>query len=134
MNGSFIDFLRRVLHLCRKELLVILKDPSSRVILVMPALMQSFLFGYAATYDLTRVDYALLDQSRGGASTALIAKLDGKHWMYQGPQSRIELLKMCDDCRVAVVSAQEFDPYGAPARPKPRTTDDYLRERDQQKK
>ena len=64
----------------------------------------------------------------------VIAKLEGKHWMYQGPQSRIELLKMCDDCRVAVVSAQEFDPYGAPARPKPRTTDDYLRERDQQKK
>jgi ferredoxin len=64
----------------------------------------------------------------------VIAKLEGKHWMYQGPQSRIELLKMCDDCRVAVVSAQEFDPYGAPARPRPRTTDDYLRERDQQKK
>jgi ferredoxin len=64
----------------------------------------------------------------------VIAKLEGKHWMYQGPQSRIELLKMCDDCRVAVVSAQEFDPYGAPVRPKPRTTDDYLRERDQQKK
>jgi ferredoxin len=64
----------------------------------------------------------------------VIAKLEGKHWMYQGPQSRIELLKMCDDCRVAVVTTQEFDPYGAPARPKPRTTDDYLRERDQQKK
>src|SRR5262245_53787621 len=60
----------------------------------------------------------------------VIAKLSGKHWMYQGPSSRIELLKMCDDCRVAVISAQEFDPYGAPARPKPRTTDDYLRERE----
>jgi len=77
MNGSFIDFLRRVAHLCRKELLAILKDPSSRVILIVPALMQSLLFGYAATYDLTHVDYALLDQSRSGASTALIAKLDG---------------------------------------------------------
>jgi len=77
MNGSLIEFLRRVAHLCRKELLVILKDPSSRVILVVPALMQSLLFGYAATYDLTHVDYALLDQSRSGASTALIAKLDG---------------------------------------------------------
>jgi ABC-2 type transport system permease protein len=77
MNGSLIDFLRRVAHLCRKELLVILKDPSSRVILVVPALMQSLLFGYAATYDLTHVDYALLDQSRGSASTALIARLDG---------------------------------------------------------
>jgi ferredoxin len=62
----------------------------------------------------------------------VIAKLSGKHWMYQGPNSRIELLKMCDDCRVAAVSAQEFDPYGAPARPKPRTSEDYLREREQQ--
>jgi len=61
----------------------------------------------------------------------VIAKLAGKHWMYQGSGSRLELLKMCDDCRVAVISAQEFDPYGAPARPKPRTTDDYLREREQ---
>ena len=77
MNGTLIDFLRRVAHLCRKELLVILKDPSSRVILVVPALMQSLLFGYAATYDLTHVDYALLDQSHSGASTALIARLDG---------------------------------------------------------
>jgi ferredoxin len=62
----------------------------------------------------------------------VIAKLSGRHWMYQGPNSRVELLKMCDDCRVAVVSAQEFDPYGAPARPKPRTTEDYLRDREQQ--
>ncbi|MBO9514152.1 MAG: ABC transporter permease [Variovorax sp.] len=77
MNGSLLDFLRRVGHLCRKELLAILKDPSSRVILIVPALMQSLLFGYAATYDLTHVDYALLDQSRGAASTALIARLDG---------------------------------------------------------
>src|SRR5262249_19229279 len=69
-----------------------------------------------------------------GSIDRVIAKLEGKHWMYQGPQSRIELLKMCDDCRVAVVSAQEFDPYGAPARPKPRTTDDYLRERDERNK
>jgi ferredoxin len=58
----------------------------------------------------------------------VVAKLEGKHWMYRGAGSRIELLKMCDDCRVAVVSAEEFDPYGAP-RPKPRTSDDYLRER-----
>jgi ferredoxin len=59
----------------------------------------------------------------------VIAKLAGKHWMYQGGESRIELLKMCDDCRVIEISRQEFDPHGAPPRPKPRTTDDYLRER-----
>jgi ABC-2 type transport system permease protein len=77
MNESFIDSVRRAANLCRKELLVILKDPSSRAILIVPALVQSLLFGYAATYDLTRVDYALLDQSHGSASAALIARLDG---------------------------------------------------------
>ncbi|CAN7263291.1 MULTISPECIES: ABC transporter permease [unclassified Variovorax] len=77
MHGSFIALLLRIVNLCRKEFLAILKDPSSRAILVVPALMQSLLFGYAATYDLSNVDYALLDQSRSGASTALVAKLDG---------------------------------------------------------
>jgi hypothetical protein len=37
---------------------------------------------------------------------------------------------MCEDCRVVVVTEEGLDPYGAPARPKPRTTDDYLRERE----
>ena len=72
-----IDFLRNVANLCRKELLVILKDPASRAILFVPALVQSVLFGYAATYDLTNVPYALLDRSRGPAATELVGHLDG---------------------------------------------------------
>ena len=72
-----LDFLRRIASLCRKELLAIFKDPANRVILVVPSLIESFLFGYAATYDLTNVPYALLDQSRGAASAELIAHLDG---------------------------------------------------------
>jgi ferredoxin len=58
------------------------------------------------------------------------AALEGKHWMYRNSASRLDLVKMCEDCRVAVVTEEAFDPYGAPARPKPRTTDDYLRERE----
>lgn len=71
------DFLLRIANLCRKELLAIFKDPASRVILFVPAIMQSLIFGYAATYDLTNVPYALFDQSRGGASADLVARLDG---------------------------------------------------------
>ena len=55
------------------------------------------------------------------------AKLEGKHWMYKDSQSRLDLIKMCDDCRVTVTTEQQFDPFGAPPRPRPRTTDDYLR-------
>lgn len=74
---AFSDYLFRILQLCRKELLAILKDPASRVILVAPAIMQSLIFGYAATYDLQRVDYALLDQSHSAAARELVAKLEG---------------------------------------------------------
>jgi ferredoxin len=60
----------------------------------------------------------------------VVAKLEGRHWMYQSAGSRTDLIKMCEDCRVTVVTENGFDPHDAPARPKLRTTDDYLREDD----
>jgi ferredoxin len=62
------------------------------------------------------------------------AKLEGKHWMFQNSAQRLEVIKMCEDCRVIAITEQEFDPYGAPARPKARTTEDYLREREEQER
>jgi ferredoxin len=58
------------------------------------------------------------------------ARLEGKHWMYKNAPGRLDVIKMCDDCRVAVVSEQDFDPYGAPPRAAPRTSEDYVRERE----
>jgi ferredoxin len=63
----------------------------------------------------------------------VVAKLDGKHWMYSGSSDRLDVIRMCDDCRVAFVANQGFDPYGAQSQ-KVRTTDDYLRERDARKR
>jgi ferredoxin len=57
------------------------------------------------------------------------AKLEGKHWMYKGSARRLDVIKMCEDCRVAVMAEEDFDPYGKP-RPPVRTTEDYLRERE----
>jgi ferredoxin len=62
----------------------------------------------------------------------VVAKLEGKHWMYSGSSRRLDIIKMCDDCRVAAVAEEGFDPYGA-QKPPARTTDDYLREREAQK-
>jgi ferredoxin len=59
------------------------------------------------------------------------AKLEGKHWMFRGSARRLDVIKMCEDCRIAAVTEAGFDPYGAPERPKPRTSDDYLRQRDE---
>ena len=59
------------------------------------------------------------------------AKLEGRHWMYPSAAGRADAIRMCADCRVITMSEQQFDPFaGVPERPLPRTTDDYLRERD----
>jgi ferredoxin len=60
-------------------------------------------------------------------------KLAGKHWMFQGDSSRLELLKMCEDCRAIAATEASFDPH-APPRPPVRTTEDYLREREEEEK
>jgi ferredoxin len=62
------------------------------------------------------------------------AKLEGKHWMFQNSAQRLDVIKMCEDCRVIAITEQEFDPYGAPQRPKARTTEDYLRERQERQR
>jgi ferredoxin len=59
------------------------------------------------------------------------AKLEGRHWMFQNSAKRLDILKMCENCRVVAVSEEDFNPYGVPPRPKVRTTEDYLRERDE---
>jgi len=58
------------------------------------------------------------------------AKLAGKHWMFANAAQRLDVIKMCEDCRVIAITEQEFDPHGAPPRPPARTTEDYLRERE----
>jgi ferredoxin len=62
------------------------------------------------------------------------AKLAGKHWMFQNSAQRLDVIKMCEDCRVAAITEQGLDPYAAPPRPKARTTEDYLREREEAKR
>jgi ABC-2 type transport system permease protein len=72
-----LDSILRILALTRKELLAILKDPRTRMSLLVPPLVQTLIFGYAASFDLNRVPYAVLDQDHSAASYQLLAGLDG---------------------------------------------------------
>ncbi len=59
------------------------------------------------------------------------ARLAG-HWMYAGDNARrLDLVRMCEDCRVTAVVEDGMDPHAATPCPRPRTTEDYLREREQ---
>ncbi len=69
--------ITQTLALIRKELLALLKDPANRTLLFAPALVQTLLFGYGATFDLTHAPYAVLDLSNGAASREILARIDG---------------------------------------------------------
>jgi ABC-2 type transport system permease protein len=69
--------LLRILALIRKEFLAVLKDPRSRFIIFLPPMLQCLIFGYAASFDLNTVAYAVLDQDHSAASVALLSRLDG---------------------------------------------------------
>jgi len=67
------------------------------------------------------------------AIDGIIAKLEGKHWMFADAQ-RTELLKMCDNCRVVAMVESSNDPLKVGEVPRVRTTEDYIMERDDKDK
>lgn len=75
--------LHRILALVRKEFLALLKDPKSRLVLIVPPLVQLLVFGYAATFDLSQVPYAVYNEDRGIASRDLLAGFAGSASFHQ---------------------------------------------------
>lgn len=59
------------------------------------------------------------------------AKLEGRHWMFSGANAgRLDVLRMCEDCRIEAAVNEGFDPHSAPQRPPVMTTEDYLKARE----
>jgi ABC-2 type transport system permease protein len=69
--------LGQVLALIVKELLAVMRDAKSRMVLVGPPLIQLLVFGYAATFDLNHVPVAIYDQDPSQASRELVARFLG---------------------------------------------------------
>jgi len=65
--------LQRIIALALKELLAVLKDKRSRLVLVGPPILQLLVFGYAATFDLNDVPIAIYNEDRSADSRDLIA-------------------------------------------------------------
>jgi len=58
-----------------KELLSILRDPRSRIVLVGPPLIQLFVFSFAATLDVANIGIAIHDRDAGRWSHELVARV-----------------------------------------------------------
>lgn len=81
---------RRIAALVIKEFLALLEDKKSRFVIIVPPMMQLLVFGYAATYDLKQVPYALYNEDPGPASRDLIAGFRGSHNFHEKLQIRHE--------------------------------------------
>lgn len=69
--------LHRVFALVIKELLALLKDPKSRLVLIGPPIFQLVIFGYGATYDLNHVPFAVYNEDPSQPSRELVARFEG---------------------------------------------------------
>ncbi|MDY2684611.1 MAG: ABC transporter permease [Selenomonadaceae bacterium] len=75
---SYLRLVLEHLHfLFQKELIAMMKDPRMKFLLIAPPIIQGLIFGYAASYNLDSVPYAVVDESHSAASTDFLAHVDG---------------------------------------------------------
>jgi ABC-2 type transport system permease protein len=69
----------RILGIVRKEFRQALRDPRMRVLLVVPPLLQTILFGFAVNLDVERVKLGWMDADGGPASRELYHAFEASH-------------------------------------------------------
>ncbi|WP_308389125.1 ABC transporter permease [Acidithiobacillus sp. AMEEHan] len=75
--------LARIWALMIKEFLAILRDKKSRFVLIGPPLIQLLVFGYAATFDLSHIPYAVYNEDSGFAARELLGEFQGSRAFQQ---------------------------------------------------
>lgn len=71
---------RRIWALIKKEFLAIWKDPKSRMLIIVPPLLQLLIFANAITLEIKNVDMAVLDRSNSVESRELISRFENSVW------------------------------------------------------
>lgn len=71
---------RRILALIKKEFLAIWKDPKSRGLILIPPMLQLFIFANALTLEIRNIDMAVLDRSNTVESRELISRFEHSRW------------------------------------------------------
>lgn len=73
---AFIS-MRRIVTIVRKELLVLLGNPPSRFLIIVPPLLQIVIFGWAATMEVRNVEVAYVNHDFGRWSREILHRLEG---------------------------------------------------------
>lgn len=67
----------RIAHMLIKEFIQIFRDPRMRTVIFVMPLVQTFVFGYAVTTDVTHIPTAVFDLDHSRASRELAARFTG---------------------------------------------------------
>jgi ABC-2 type transport system permease protein len=89
----------------KKEFLALFKDKRSRTVVIIPPLIQLLVFGYAATFDLNQIPFAVYDEDRSIASRDLVARFVGSRNFNQVASiaTEREITPLVDHKRVLMV-------------------------------
>lgn len=74
---------RRIFTLMRKEFILLWRDPKSRMLIVIPPILQLFIFAHAATMEIKNIHMAVLDKSQTLQSRELISRFEHSRWFKQ---------------------------------------------------
>jgi drug efflux transport system permease protein len=76
------ESLERIRQMVKKEFIQTLRDPHTRWLLFGPALIQMFIFGYAATMEIKHVSLAVLDQDNTQESRELVSHFAASRYFH----------------------------------------------------
>lgn len=70
----------RLLPLIKKEFLSIWKDPKSRMLILVPPILQLLIFANAITMEVKNIDMAVLDRNNTQESRELLSRFENSKW------------------------------------------------------
>jgi ABC-2 type transport system permease protein len=100
----------RIVTLIRKEVLAVFRDPRNRAALILPPILQLFLFSFTGTLEVKHASLGVWNQDYGQIANELIQRLSASPNFdkIEFAHSRNELQQMIDDQRVLL--AMNFQP------------------------
>ena len=79
---KFLESIERIRQMLKKEFIQTLRDPHTRWLLFGPALIQMFVFGYAATMEIKHVSLAVLDQDNTQESREMVSHFAASRYFH----------------------------------------------------
>lgn len=101
--------LTRLWAITVKEMWAVLRDPHARLVLILPPVLQLFLFAFASTLEVKNIDIAVYDRDNGAWSREFVERLAGSPNVQQlvSVHSPAELARAVN--RYEVIAAVSFD-------------------------